>query len=60
MIPAEFIVRIDRREVLACEVCDAEMVRAPMGDKVVSGGVYGSQLVAEWVVGKYWDGWASA
>lgn len=56
LIPAEVIVRIDQREVLACEVCDAEMVRAPMGDKVVSGGVYGSQLVAELVVGKYWDG----
>lgn len=55
LIPAEVIVRLDQREVLACQACDAEMVRAPMGDKVVTGGAYGSQLVAKLVVGKYWD-----
>ena len=32
------------------------MVRAPLGDKVVVGGAYGSQLVASLVVGKYADG----
>lgn len=56
LIPAEVIVRLDKREVLACPQCEAEMVRAPMGDKVVSGGAYGSRLVAELVVGKYKDG----
>lgn len=56
LIPAEVIVRLDQREVLACPSCDAEMVRAPLGDKVVEGGAYGSQLVAQLVVGKYRDG----
>lgn len=56
LIPAEVIVRRDTREVLACPQCEAEVVRAPMGDKVVSGGAYGSRLVAELVVGKYKDG----
>lgn len=53
LIPAKVIVRLDRREVLACGACDAEMQRAPLGDKVVSGGVYGSRLVATMVVDKY-------
>lgn len=53
LIPAEVIVRLDQREILACDTCDAEMVRAPMGDKVVSGGAYGSGLVAHLVVDKY-------
>lgn len=56
LIPAEVIVRLDQREVLGCDDCDAEMVRAPLGDKVVEGGAYGSQLVADLVVGKYRDG----
>lgn len=56
LIPAEVIVRLDRREVLACEQCEGELVRAPLGDKVIEGGAYGSRLVAELVVGKYWDG----
>jgi len=56
LIPAEVIVRRDQREVLACDGCDAEMVRAPLGDKVVEGGAYGSRLVADLVVGKYRDG----
>ena len=55
LIPAEVIVRLDKREVLACSKCEAEMVRAPMGDKVVEGGAYGSRLVSDLVVGKYWD-----
>lgn len=55
LIPAEVIVRLDQREVLACDQCEAELVRAPLGDKVIAGGAYGSRLVAELVVGKYWD-----
>jgi len=55
LIPAEVIVRLDHREVLACADCEAEVVRAPRGDKVVDGGYYGSNLVAKLVVGKYWD-----
>lgn len=56
LIPAEVIVRLDKREVLGCPACEAELVRAPIGDKVVGGGAYGSRLVADLVVGKYWDG----
>lgn len=56
LIPAEVIVRLDKREVLACKPCDGEMVRAPMGDKVVDGGLYGSTLVGQMVVDKYDDG----
>lgn len=56
LIPAEVIVRRDIREVLACDACDAEMVRAPLGDKVIEQGAYGSRLVADLVVGKYQDG----
>lgn len=54
--PAKVFVRLDVREVLACHDCDAEMVRAPMGDKVIAGGAYGSRLVAQTVVDKYHDG----
>ena len=56
LIPAEVIVRLDIREILACGPCDAELVRAPIGDKVTVGGAYGSRLVADLVVGKYRDG----
>jgi transposase len=56
LIPAEVIVRCDIREVLGCATCDAELVRAPMGDKVIEAGAYGSRLVADLVVGKYRDG----
>jgi transposase len=56
LIPAEVIVRRDLREKLACKTCEGELVRAPTGDKVVSGGKLGSRLVAQLVVDKYWDG----
>ena len=53
--PAEIFVRLDIREILGCGRCDAELVRAPMGDKVVEGGAYGSSLVGKLVVSKFWD-----
>lgn len=55
-IPAEVVVRVDRREKLACRECESEIVRAPMGDKVVPAGKLGSALVAELLVDKYRDG----
>jgi transposase len=57
-IPAELIVRVDKREKLACknEGCEGSVCRAPMPDKVVSGGRLGPQLVACMVVDKYRDG----
>ncbi len=56
LIPAQVIVRVDQREKLACRSCEAEVVRAPVGDKVVAGGRLGSALVAELIVDKYHDG----
>jgi transposase len=56
LIPAEVIVRLDQREKLACVECEAEVVRAPPGDKVVSGGRMGTTLVAQVLVDKYRDG----
>lgn len=55
LIPAEVIVRLDKRELLACKKCEREVVQAPIGDKVIAGGAYGSRLVAYLVIGKYWD-----
>lgn len=54
--PARVVVRVDRREKLVCGRCDGELARAPVGDKVVSGGRLGSMLVAALVVDKYDDG----
>lgn len=56
LIPAEVIVRIDRREKLACRACEGEVVRAPTGDKVVAGGVIGATLAATILADKYGDG----
>jgi transposase len=56
LIPGEVIVRLDIREIVGCDACDAELQRAPMGDKVVRGGAYGSTLVADLIVGKYKKG----
>jgi len=56
LVPAEAIVRVDRREKLACATCEGELVRAPAGDKVVSGGRMGTALVGQILVDKYWDG----
>jgi transposase len=54
--PGKVFVRLDIREVLACDDCDTQMQRAPTGDKVVAGGMYGSTLVATLVVDKYKKG----
>jgi transposase len=56
LIPAELVVRVDRREKLACTACEGQLVRAPQGDKVVSGGKFGCTLVANLLVDKYRDG----
>jgi len=56
LLPAEVIVREDKREVLACvPACkeESELTRAPLGDKVVSGGIYGSTLVSTMIIRKY-------
>ena len=56
LIPAEVIVRRDLREKLACNECEAEIVRAPTGDKVVASGKIGLGLAATLLVEKYVDG----
>ncbi len=56
LIPAEVIVRRDLREKLARNECEAEVVRAPTGDKVVASGKIGLGLAATLLVEKYVDG----
>ena len=56
LIPAEVVVRVDKKEKLVCRPCDGELVRAPSGDTVVVGGKLGPGLVAELLVDKYDDG----
>ena len=56
LIPAQVIVRRDLREKLACTTCEAELVRAPTGDKVVANGKIGLGLAATLLVEKYVDG----
>jgi transposase len=53
---ATVIVRRNVREKLGCEDCEGAIVRAPVGDKVVTGGRLGPRLVAELLVDKYSDG----
>lgn len=56
LIPAEVVVRVDRREKLACASCEGEIARAPVGDKVVAAGRLGTRLVSTLLVDKYDDG----
>ena len=56
LVPAEVILRLNMREKLACRPCEGELVRAPLGDKVVPGGKMGTTLVAQVLVDKYYDG----
>ncbi len=56
MEPARVIVRVDRREKLACLPCEGQIVCAPRGDKIVEGGMYGLRLVAHLLVSKFVDG----
>jgi transposase len=55
-IPGEVIVRVDLREIVGCAEHEGEITRAPLGDKVVEGGRFGTDLVATVVVDKYDDG----
>ena len=54
--PAKVFIRVDLRERAGCQGCKEVVVRAPLGDKVIAGGLFGSAIVAEFVVRKYRDG----
>jgi len=58
LVPAELVVRQDIREKLACEDCEGELCRAPLPERVVTGGRLGVTLVACMLVDKYRDGLA--
>ncbi len=54
--PGRVFVRLDKREVRVCRANACAVVRGPLGDKVVPGGIYGSRLIAHIVVSKYRKG----
>ena len=54
--PAEVFIRVELREKLWCGPCEGEIVRAPVGDRVVSGGRFGFALDSQLLVDKYEDG----
>jgi transposase len=54
--PGQVFVRRDIREVRTCRANDCGFVRGPLGDKVISGGLYGSRLIAHIVITKYRTG----
>lgn len=53
LIPAQLYVRCDRREKRACRACEAAVVLAPRGDKIVAGGQLGCSVGAQIVYDKY-------
>jgi transposase len=54
--PAKLYVRRDKRVKRACRVCEAYVVCAPRGDKVVAGGQLGCGFVAQMLYDKYAQG----
>jgi transposase len=53
LTPAQLYVRRDKREKRACQTCEAAVVRAPRGDKIVAGGQLGCSIGAQIVYDKY-------
>jgi len=51
--PAKLYVRRDERVKRACRSCEAKLVCAPRGDKIVAGGQLGCSLVAHILYNKY-------
>ncbi len=54
--PAQLYVRRDKRVKRACRSCEAHIVCAPRGDKVVAGGQLGCGFVAQLLYNKYAQG----
>lgn len=55
-MPAQIVIRVEKREKMKCEQCEGQLVRAPVGDRIVSGGRFGSRLAGQLLVDKYDDG----
>jgi transposase len=53
LIPAQLYVRRDLREKRACQTCEAAVIRAPRGNKLVAGGQIGCSVAAQILVDKY-------
>lgn len=53
--PARYVVREDKREVVACQSCHGHIVTAPKGDEIVDRGVLGDELLVQALVDHYQD-----
>lgn len=53
--PARYVVREDKREVVACQSCHGHMVTAPKPDEVLDRGVLGEELLVQSLVDHYQD-----
>ncbi len=53
--PARFVVRVESREVLACQQCHDYVVTAPKQDEVVDRGILGNELLVQATVDHYQD-----
>ena len=53
--PARYVVREDKREVVACQHCHAHAATAPKRDEVLDRGVLGNELLVQSLVDHYQD-----
>ena len=53
--PARFVVREDKREVVACQHCHEHIATAPRADEVLDRGVLGNELLVQSLVDHYQD-----
>jgi transposase len=53
--PARYVVREDKREVVACQNCHGHIAAAPKSDEVVDRGVLGDELLVQALVDHYQD-----
>ena len=53
--PARYVVRDDKREVVACQNCHGHIAGAPKPDEVVDRGVLGDELLVQALVDHYQD-----
>ncbi len=53
--PARYVVREDKREVVACQNCHGHIAAAPKPDEVVDRGVLGDELLVQALVDHYQD-----